>query len=131
MLYQASATVRIGRFVVMTSSNTVAENTSAGGKCIGISQEGGRYAPIPLNTASPVEAAQTGEMLNVHTLREPGDFPRVLVGSGGITIGGECKSSNAGEAIAATTGTYVVAIAMETASAGEYAKVMPVLYQLN
>jgi hypothetical protein len=130
MIFTASATIRVGRFVKVSGAHTVAEQTTSGGLCIGVSQDGGRAPAIPLNTTSPVEAAQSGETLNVH-VGDDSEYPRVLVGTGGLTAGGEVMSDTSGQGVAATTGKYVQGIAMETAAAGEWCPIRPVCYQLN
>mgnify|MGYP000290540681 FL=1 len=131
MIYRASATILVNRFVKSSGVGTVATQTTSGGICLGVTTSGGRAAPIPLNTADPVEAAQSGE--DVQVLEgEPGERPEVLVGSGGLSVGGEVMSDTAGKGVAATgTGKYVVGIALATAAAGELCPIKPCLYQLN
>lgn len=129
MQFTASGTIIVSRFVKMSGSGTVAANTTAGGKIVGISQDSGRVAPLPSVTADPVEAAKSGETLNVHCHFEGNNFPTLEIGSGGCTAGDILVSDNTGKGVvAATAGHFVGAVAMETASAGEKAKVRPVLF---
>lgn len=124
MLFTASGTIIVSRFVKSSGSATVAANTTAGGKVVGISQDSGHSPPLPSLTADPVEAAKSGMTLNVHCHFEGNNFPCVEIGSGGCTAGDYLVSDNTGKAVvAATAGHTVAAIAMETASAGEKAKV--------
>lgn len=132
MIYTASATIRVGRFVKVSGNGTVAEQTTSGGLCIGVSMDGSRIAPIPSVTASPPEAAQSGEQLNVHLVSGlDGEFPVVLIGTGGVTYGQEVMSDTSGQGVAATTGKYVHGIAQATVAAGGYCPILPVAYQLN
>ena len=132
MIYTASATIRVGRFCKVSGSGTVAEQTTSGGLCVGISTDGSRIAPIPSVTASPPEAAQSGESINIHLVSgNDGEFPVVIVGTGGVSAGGEVMSDTSGQAVAATTGKYVHGIAQATVAAGGYVAILPVCYQLN
>jgi len=129
MIFTASGTVIVSRFVKSSGMGTVAANTTAGGKIVGISQDSGRAAPLPANTADPVEAAKAGEGLNVHCHFDGNNFPTLEIGSGGCTVGDWLVSDNTGKGVvAATAGHTVGAQAMETAAAGEKAKVRPVLF---
>lgn len=133
MIYTASGTILTCRFVKSSGQGTVAQQTVAGALCLGVSQDGGRYAPTPLNTASPVEAAQSGETVNVYDgLEGGGKWPIVEVGSGGLTAGGIIMSDTGGKGIAATgTGKIVQGIALATGAAGEFIPFKPVCYELN
>lgn len=123
--YRANGTIRVARFVKIDSSdnNSVLE-ADAGERVIGISQIGGREAPIPAVTADPPEAAQATDSVLVHP---DGDLCLLYLGTGGCTAGDLLKSDadGAGVALAEGAGTAeeVGAVALETASAGEYAKV--------
>lgn len=133
MIRTASGTILVNRFVKVSGAHTVAQQNSAGAVCIGSSQDGGRAAPIPLNTADPVEAAQSGEQLNVYVFGElvPDSYPQIALGTGGITAGQNIMSDANGKGVLATTGNYVCAIAMATGAAGETVPYLPVLFQLN
>ena len=128
MVYSASATILVNRFCKVSGDNTVSTQTTSGGNTIGISQDGGRYAPVPSNTANPVEAAQTGEDLIIHLEGEPGAFPMLLLGTGGAAAGGELMSDTAGKGIPATVGKYVGARALVAGSAGDTIPVQVVGY---
>lgn len=128
MVYTASATILVNRFVKISGDNTVATQTTSGGNTIGISQDGGRYAPVPSNTANPVEAAQSGETLLVHLEGEPGSYPMLLLGTGGATAGQELMSHTDGKGIPATAAKYVGAKALVAGSAGDTIPVQIVGY---
>lgn len=130
-IMRAAGTIRVCRFV---SVNTAANNTIIEGETnafvIGISQEGGRTAPIPDVSTDPVEAAQSGEDLRVYL---PGETMECLLyaGSGGWTAGDLLKSDTDGGGVAVassgTTQQNYGALALETVSAGELGKVMPLV----
>lgn len=129
MVYVASGTILVSRFVKSSGVGTVAQQSTAGAMCLGVSQEGGRAAPLPANTADPVEAAQSGESLNV-ILPGEGIDPMIVLGTGGATVGNELQSDANGKAIVCSTDEkYVQAIALETGSAGEAIRVRLVHYQ--
>jgi len=120
---RAGGTIRTSRFVALstTENNTVLE-ANAGDKIFGVSREGGRSAPIPLNTTSPVEAAQDGDSVNVYPL---GCEALVEAGST-ITVGQRLTSNDNGEAVPLTAdgsqqefGAY----ALEGGADGELIKV--------
>lgn len=121
----ANGTIRVSRFVKLDTSrnNAVVEGTT-NAAVIGISQPGGRVAPIPSVTTSPVEAAQAGEHLVVF---QQGESCLLRIGSGGCTAGDllESDSDGDGVTVAATAASVrnIGAIAMESASAGELCKV--------
>lgn len=124
--YVAGETIRVCRFVTLdTSADFTVNEADANEKIHGISQEGGRVAPIPSVTADPPEAAQAGEQLEVHSTDD-----RVVmleIGTGGVTAGDRIESDADGKGVtmATTAGTTreVGAIALETASAGDLARV--------
>lgn len=122
----AGGTIRRARFVnLKTTANHTVEEADANDRTIGIAQEGGREPALPSVTADPPEAAQSGDQLRVYV---PGDTCLLEIGSGGCTAGDDLKSDTDGKGVArATTGTTVQnvgAIALETASEGELAKVL-------
>lgn len=124
----AGGTIRRARFVnIMTSANHTVEEADANDRTIGVATDSGRAAAIPSESADPPEAAQAGEQVEV---RFPGDEALLEIGSGGCTAGDELKSDADGKGVArATTGTTVQnvgAIALETASEGELARVIVV-----
>lgn len=129
MVNVASATILVSRFVKSSGVGTVAQQGTAGDPCVGISQDGGRYATIPSNTADPVEAAQSGEPLDVIAPGEMRDAT-LLLGTGGATAGDRLMSDANGKGVAVTTGKFAGAIALETGVAGEVIRVRPVFYQM-
>ncbi len=121
----ANGTIRTARFVKLDASdnNSILE-ADANERVVGISQIGSRTAPIPDVTADPPEAAQSGEHCNVHL---EGEDCLLMIGTGGCTAGGLLKSDADGKGVAiseaAAAKQEVGAIALETASAGQYARV--------
>ena len=129
----ASGNITRARFVkIYTSANNQCAQAGANEKAIGIAQIGGREAPIPSVTQDPPYAAIAGENVKVHTMNSEREDVVLEIGSGGCTAGDELKSDNNGCGVAiasgTTTGQRVCAIALETASAGELCKVLPVQY---
>lgn len=127
---RATGTIRCSRFVKMDSgANNSVKEADANEQTIGISQAGGRVAPIPEVTTTPVEAAQSGENLQVFAL---GQSCLLEIGSGGCSPGSKLKSDADGKGVAIATGTGVIqrigAIALESASASEFAMVQVVLF---
>ena len=123
---RANGTVRVGRFIkIDPSDNNSVLEANANERCFGISGMGGREAPIPSATADPPEAAQSGDNIEIRTI---GELCLLYVGSGGLTAGDRVKSDADGGGVKwLTNGTSptgvmqnIGAIALETASAGEY-----------
>lgn len=94
-MFTASGTIIVSRFVAISGDHTVAA-AGAGDVPIGISQAGGRYAPIPTVTDSPPNAAISGEHLQVHM---PGAAGVLLELGGTVTAGQKLKPSTAGVGI--------------------------------
>lgn len=123
--FRANGTIRVARFVKIdpADNNSVLE-CDANERTIGISQIGGRTAPIPSVTTDPPEAAQSGEDVMVHL---QGENCLLLIGSGGVTAGGLLKADADGKGVAIdeTAGNKeeAGAIALETAAADTYCKV--------
>ena len=121
--YRATGTIRVSRFVTPSADSSVAESNS-GDLPVGISQQGGRAAPVPANTTSPVEAAIAGDQLNVFS---EGEFCLLTLGVGGCTAGALLKSDNDGQgvALAGTAGTreFYGARAIEAGTAGTLVRV--------
>ena len=124
-LFKAGGTIRVSRFVKITGNSTVSE-ADAANRAVGISQAGGRTPPIPDVTTDPVEAAQSGEQLQVFQL---GEECLLSIGSGGCTAGDALKADADGAGLTCASGsdTWYGAIALETASAGELALVQVVI----
>jgi hypothetical protein len=126
----ANGTIRVSRFVKVdtTRNNAVVEGT-ANAAIRGISQEGGRVAPIPSVTTDPVQAAIAGENINVYT---SGEDCLLRIGSGGCTAGDYLESDADGDGVtvAATAASVrnVGAQALETAVEGELCKVEVLIF---
>lgn len=96
--YVANGTIRTARFVkVDPSDNNSVLEADANERILGVSQMGGRTAPIPDVVTDPVEAAQTGEHLLVHL---QGEYALLEIGSGGCTAGDLLKSDADGKGVA-------------------------------
>ncbi len=93
-LFQASGAIIVSRFVKISGDNTVAA-AGSGDRPIGISQAGGRYAPIPTVTDDPPQAAVSGEHLSVHM---PGSVCLLELGDT-VTAGALLKPSTGGVGI--------------------------------
>ena len=123
---RANGTIRVARFVKqdVADANSVKE-TDANERSIGISDIGGREAPIPSVTADPPQAAQTGDNVAVHF--QEGETCLLYAGSGGWTAGDRLKSDADGAGVTvATTGTTIQQIGAEAESdcaAGSYGQV--------
>lgn len=129
---RANGTIRVGRFVTIDVADNNSVNESNGNEqVVGISDMGGREAPIPSVTADPPQAAQAGDSVAIH---EPGATNSVLLylGTGGCTAGDRLESDADGAGVTmvttAETIRHIGAIAQETGSAGEYVKVIPVIF---
>ncbi len=123
IMMKAGAAIAPAVFVkVSTAADNTVLTAGANDPIIGVSSESAQNAPIPGANANAATAA--GEQCMIHPL---GSVALVTAGSGGVTRGDELKSDTDGTAITrATTGTTVQqigAIALESALAGELAKV--------
>lgn len=119
----ANGTILVSRFVkIDTTRNNAVLACALAGVAYGIAQEGGRVAPIPSVTTSPVEAAQAGENVKVYV---EGDECLLAIGSGGVTAGGYIRSdaNGAGIALAGTGQESYGAVALESAASGELCRV--------
>ena len=124
-LFKAGGTIRVSRFVKITGNSTVSE-AEAANRVVGISQAGGRTPPIPDVTTDPVEAAQSGEQLQVFQL---GEECLLRIGDGGCSAGDALKADADGDGVTCASGgnNWYGAIALEAASAGELALVQVVI----
>lgn len=123
--FTAGGTIRRARFVKLsTAANNTVLEADANERIWGISQMGGRVAPIPSVTDDPPNAAITGEQVGVYF---PGEMTLLEIGSGGCEAGDYLKSDGDGKgvALAETSGLKeeVGAIALETALEGALASV--------
>lgn len=123
--FKSGGVIRVGRFVKISAAYTVSE-CDAGERTVGISDMGGSDAPIPSVTNDPPYAAESGDVVAVHT--NDGETCLLYIGTGGCTAGDLLKADadGAGVALAESAGSKeeAGAIAEETRSAGEYARVM-------
>jgi hypothetical protein len=129
----SSGNITRARFVkVYASANNQCAQAGDNERTLGISQIGGREAPIPSVTQDPPYAAIAGENVKVHTMNSEREDVVLEIGSGGCTAGDQLKSDTNGKGVvSASTGTtvqWIGAIALETASAGELCKVALVNY---
>jgi len=121
--FTAGGDIYPSRFVKLSASydNTVTQ-AGTNEQPIGISSDATRDAP--LDGASGLAAADT----NALQVNLPGSVCLLEVGSGGLTRGDYVKSDTNGKGVtAATTGAtaqFVGALALESASAGELARVL-------
>lgn len=122
--WMAGGIIRPCRFVkIQTDGVREVLEADANERVIGISQEGSRKAPG--TAADDGYAAIDGDQVTVYS--HDGQECNLMIGSGGITAGALIKSDADGQGVAAaTTGTTaqnVGAIALESASAGEFCRV--------
>jgi hypothetical protein len=122
----AGGSIYPARFVTLatTANQTVAQSTSGDSKVVGITTEGAKAAP---QSGASAYAAEVGDQVRVHMM---GENCLLKVGSGGLTAGDYIKPDASGQGVTATTGNWSFAIALETASVGEFAHVLviPVTY---
>jgi hypothetical protein len=129
--FRANGTIRVGRFVkIDTSDNNSVLEADANERVLGISQMGSRVAPIPEVTTDPPNAAIAGESVMVAYPGDPNTSDcLLLIGTGDCTAGDYLKSDADGKGVVidetATNKEEVGALALESATAGEYARVIP------
>jgi len=111
--YLAGGTIRPSRFVKIGTTDFSCLEADANEITIGISQEGGREAPIP--SVTTVNAAESGDSVQVYQESE-----ECLLELGGtVAVGGRIKSDADGKGVAvATTGTTVQESGAFAAEAG-------------
>lgn len=106
------------RFVDITGSFTVSE-ADASDIPLGISGEATRDAPLP--SGQSALHAKSGDAATVYVM---GNVCLLEIGTGGVTAGDRLKPDADGKGITSgTAGEIVGAVALETASADEFAKV--------
>lgn len=123
--YLAGGTIPVSHFVQHDGTDdhtaVVADGTAP---ILGISQEGGKYAPLPHIATDPPTAAEEGDSVNVYM---PGTYALVYVGNGGVTAGDLVKSDGDGQAVAVAEGSgtkeYVAGRTEQTVAAGGLALV--------
>lgn len=128
--FEAGGSIAPSIFVkVSTAADFKVLAAGANDAVIGISSAAAHDAPIP---SAATTAAVSGQSVEVHPI---GSVALLLAGTGGWTRGGELIADTDGTGIArATTGTTIQnvgAIALESASAGEYGRVLIVRYPLR
>lgn len=126
----AGGTIVRGRFIKLsTAADNTALQAGANAMVHGIAEMAPRDAPIDGADATTIAAATNSDP--VPYIPE-GNVCLLEIGTGGVTRGAEIKSDSDGTGIlAATTGAtkqWVGAIALETASAGEFARVQVKVY---
>lgn len=125
---QANATIVVASIVMIDSSrNNAVIPCTSNGKAFGVCQLGSRDASIPSITTSPPNAALQNDPITVYT---SGHIAMLRAGTGGVTAGNDIKSGDStgvGVPCLDTTGStkeYSVGVAMESANAGEYFKIL-------
>ena len=124
----AGGDIRPARFVKLsTSADFTVLEADANEVTIGIATNATQDAPIP---SADGDAAEAGDQVHVNPI---GSVCLLEIGSGGVTRGANVKSDGDGKGVlAATTGATaqnVGAIALESASENEFAKVLVVQIQ--
>lgn len=119
----AGGDIRPSRFVKQsTAADYTVLEADANEMIIGVSTNATQDAPLPSGDG---DAAESGDSVAINPI---GSYALVKVGSGGVTRGAKVKSDADGQAVlAATTGTtmqWVAGIAVESASEGEFAKIL-------
>lgn len=122
--FRAGGTIEVSRFVKMGSADFTVVQAAAGTDMpIGVSQDGSHDTPGL--SGSTDDAARSGHPLQVYV---DGDVCLLCIGSGGVTRGDKIVSDANGKGVTApTTGTsisYVGAVALESASENELARVL-------
>lgn len=114
------------RFIkVSTAADNTALEADAGEFVIGISTEAAKAAPTD---GASTEAAESGDQFEWYGM---GNVALLTIGSGGCTRGDHLKSDADGQGVTASAGDKYGAIALESASAGEKAKVYIVVGELE
>lgn len=119
----AGGTIRTCRFVkINTADNYELLEADANEEVVGVSSQAAQDTPTAGASANAAEDTDSFRYF------PEGLIALVKVGSGGVTRGAKVKSDADGQAVlAATTGTtlqWVGGYALETASEGEFAKVL-------
>lgn len=127
-IMQANATIVVASIVMIDSSrNNAVIPCTSNAKAFGVCQLGSRDASIPSITTNPPNAALQNDPITVYTA---GHFAMLRAGTGGVTAGNDIKSGDAtGVGVPCTdtggsTKEYSVGVAMESAAAGEYFKIL-------
>ena len=120
---QAGGDIRPHRFIkYSTSADNTALEADANEFVIGISTEATQDAPLP---CADGDAAESGDQVHYYPT---GTECLLEIGSGGVTRGAWIKSDADGKGVlAATTGAtaqFYGAFALESASEGEFARVL-------
>lgn len=100
--YKAGGTIHRARFVKVGAADNVVLQADADARILGISQLGGRAAPIPDNS-NTTEAATSGESLMIYDSNGPDDEPLLELGET-VARGTLLKSDANGKGIAADEG---------------------------
>lgn len=113
----AAGNIGVSLFVKLGSSGWAVASVQ-GERVDGVSSDAALNAPIP--SQSTTYAGEANKPMHVIP---PGNIALVTVGSGGITKGTRVMTDSDGTAIAATTTKMAAGLALETASAGELARI--------
>lgn len=122
----AGGTINPATFVkVSTAADNTVLAAGAGEWTIGIATPSQKLAPIPSNSST--YAATTGDAVTVFGL---GDICNLQAGTAGWTRGAKLASDASGNGVAATTGDYVGAVALESASASSLGRVQVLNFKI-
>ena len=119
----AGGDINPARFVSLSTSanNTVVESNAGDTTVVGITDESTKNAP---QTGGSTLHAEDNDHVRMH---QYGEDCLVKVGTGGLTAGDYVKPDADGKGVtASTTADVAFAIAFETATAGDLARVMPI-----
>lgn len=116
---EAAGNINPSRFITLstTENHRAVESNSGDTKVIGISQEGTKEWP---HTGASAYAATDGDSFHYYPY---GAEALLKIGSGGVSAGDFVKPDNDGQGVTASSGT-ALAIALEAASAAEFARVI-------
>jgi hypothetical protein len=128
MSYVAGEDLEPCRFVKRstTEDNTVVYADDGTAAIVGITFNGTKDAPIPLNTTGYV--AEDGDPVRVYG---PGDRCEVELGETITAANLNLTATTDGKAVAATSGNFVGAIAERAASSGENVWVQVVQFDIS
>jgi hypothetical protein len=128
MSYVAGHDILSCRFVKRSASvdNAVVYATDGAAAIVGITFNGTKDAPIPLNTTNWL--AETGDPVRVYG---PGDRCEVELGETITAANLNLTATADGKAVAANSGDFVAAIAERAASSGEKVWVQVVQFDIS
>lgn len=127
----AVGTIPTAVFVTMDSvgADNAVKVAAANTFPYGISDQGGKFAPLPVVTTDPPTHAEAGDGCTIHTpssgsAQDSTVMLRILAT---VTRGQRLMPSTDGKGIPATTGKYYGAMADESGVSGEMIRVTPLI----